>query len=386
MQTARVAIAGGGLSGLYAAYLLEQNGIKDYVLLEARNTLGGRIETYSVTDQLAADTAYASNSIDRFDLGPTWYWPLIQPQLDRLIRDLGLACFEQHETGDMLVERSQNTHPIRTPGYLYSPVSMRLMGGMSSLIEALRSKLDSTRIITGQKVRRLRHTGHYVELECEVASGQVTPFRVEHVLLAMPPRLVEQSIEFTPALPQALTEQWRATATWMAPHAKYIAIYESPFWREQRLSGEARSVVGPLNEIHDASMPGGSAALFGFFGVPASVRKGVPIDVMRSHCRAQLKRLFGPQAETPKAEIIKDWALDPYIATVADLSSTDHHAEAPPASAAAGPWSKRLSGIASEWSPQFPGYVAGAIEAASLGVQELLSDSHHIPSKRQFSI
>jgi monoamine oxidase len=47
--------------------------------------------------------------------------------------------------------------------------------------------------------------------------------------------------------------------------------------------------------------------------------------------------------------------------------------------------SGRLRGIASEWSPQFSGYVAGAIEAASLGVQALsefavrehdLSESH----------
>ena len=30
-----------------------------------------------------------------------------------------------------------------------------------------------------------------------------------------------------------------------------------------------------------------------------------------------------------------------------------------------------LDGIASEWSPQFPGYVAGAVEAASLAVQML---------------
>jgi len=28
--------------------------------------------------------------------------------------------------------------------------------------------------------------------------------------------------------------------------------------------------------------------------------------------------------------------------------------------------------IASEWSPQFPGYVAGAVEAAALGVNTLL--------------
>lgn len=92
----------------------------------------------------------------------------------------------------------------------------------------------------------------------------------------------------------------------MAPQAKYVAIYDTPFWREQGLSGEGRSARGPLGEIHDASMPGGSAALFGFLGVPARVRSTVSDEVLRTHCRAQLVRMFGPLAATPKAEAIKD--------------------------------------------------------------------------------
>lgn len=43
MHTVRIAIVGAGLSGLYAAYLLERQGITDYVLLEGREILGGRI-------------------------------------------------------------------------------------------------------------------------------------------------------------------------------------------------------------------------------------------------------------------------------------------------------------------------------------------------------
>lgn len=49
-----VAIIGGGLSGLYAAYLLEQKSI-DYILLEARDTLGGRILGSKVLQDLALD-------------------------------------------------------------------------------------------------------------------------------------------------------------------------------------------------------------------------------------------------------------------------------------------------------------------------------------------
>lgn len=130
-------------------------------------------------------------------------------------------------------------------------------------------------------------------------------------------------------------------------------------------------MCGPLGEIHDASMPGGSAALFGFFGIPARNRKSMSKDVLQSRCREQLVRLFGPQAATLKAEFIKDWAMDPYTATAADMDDAGQHVQAAVVIAQSGPWSGFMTGIASEWSQQFPGYVAGAIDAACRGVQAL---------------
>lgn len=157
----------------------------------------------------------------------------------------------------------------------------------------------------------------------------------------------------------------------MAAQAKYIAVYDKSFWRERGLSGEGRSARGPLGEIHDASMPVGGAAMFGLFGVPAQVRWRVAADVLRMHCRTQLVRMFGVEAATPRAEFVKDWADEPHTATAGDLEAASHHTQPPTSGAASGLWQGRLTGIASEWSPQFPGYVAGAIEAATLAVRAL---------------
>jgi len=378
-HTARIAIVGGGLSGLYAACLLEQRGMPNYVVLEARDILGGRIASASASDQFASETTTA-DSIDRFDLGPTWFWPEYQRELSRLVESLGLRRFEQFETGDMLVERSANARPARTHGYVNLPPSVRLIGGMGALVDALHRTLDPSRIQTGQTVRAVRCTTSHVDLDGEDAAKHVTTWRADHVLLALPPRLAEHTIAFAPPLPRTLADDWRATATWMAPHAKYIAIYETAFWRDQGLSGEARSAHGPLGEIHDASMPGGSAALFGFFGVPPHVRKARTEAEWCTQCRAQLVRLFGPQAANPRAEFIKDWAQDRYTATAADLDTTGDHGHAPAAKVSSGPWRGRLTGIASEWSPHFPGYVAGAIQAAGMGVEAL--GSPVIPTAR----
>ena len=372
MQTVSVAIIGGGLSGLYAAYLLEKKGV-DYVLLEARPTLGGRIVTARPTD---LNTAQITDKMNGFDLGPSWFWPEYQQQLARLIDELQLESFAQFEEGDMLVERSPNEPAMRTHGYKSAPPSMRLKGGMATLIDALYQRLDATRILTNQKVCQLHNTGHYIEITSEDESGQVAvcqtqQWQAQHVLLALPPRLAEESITFEPALPANITTQWRGTATWMAPHAKYLAVYDSPFWQEQGLSGSARSGQGPMVEIHDASVKDGSGALFGFIGVPAAARQSVSAEVLKAHCRAQLVRLFGEQADSPKAEYLKDWAQEPFTATATDANSDGQHATAPISKALSGVWANSLSGIGSEWSAQFPGYIAGAIDAASIGVKNL---------------
>jgi monoamine oxidase len=358
MQHARIIIIGAGLSGLYAAHLLERLGVANVVVLEARDFIGGRI----------AGMQSAGGS-DRFDLGPAWFWPEQQCALHQLVDGLGLQRFAQYDQGDMLYQRAAGEAPVRMRTYASAPPSMRLIGGMNALTDALHGTLRSTRIVTGQQVLRLRHTTEHVEVASADAAGAVTAWRAGHVLLALPPRLAAAGIAYEPALPAALAREWTATATWMAPHAKYVAVYERPFWREQGLSGSARSQSGPLGEIHDASMPGGSAALFGFLAVPARTRQRLDDGVLLAHCRAQLVRLFGPQAAAPRTDAIKDWSQDALTATAADLDAGGEHGHAPAAAPAAGPWQGRLTAIASEWSPRFPGYLAGAVEAAALGVQ-----------------
>lgn len=370
MKKVRIAIVGGGLSGLHAARLLELQGVHDYVVLESRDMLGGRIASI---DGSGLSSHYLAGNPGQFDLGPTWFWPDYQRQLHRLVEELGLERFAQFESGDTVVESSATAPPVRVRGYMNAPASMRLIGGMNALVTAVRAGIDPERIITGQVVRSLRSEKDFVDLTSVDSAGRTSTWRAEHVLLAVPPRLAAQTIGFEPSLPAPLADEWNSTATWMAAHAKYVAVYDAPFWREQGLSGEVRSRRGPMVEIHDASMPGSSAALFGFIGVPAHARKTVDDDVTRAVCRAQLVRLFGPQAAAPRTDAVKDWAREPFTAVPADLAGEAHHGAAPSNMASSGPWHGRLIGIASEWSPQFSGYVAGAIESAELGLKALMS-------------
>lgn len=363
MNQARIAIIGGGISGLYAAYLLQSQGISDYVLLEARERLGGRVLSVGLTGTGEALT----DDTNRFDLGPSWFWPDYQPQLDTLIAGLGLERFAQPTQGDMLIERA-GVSPARTPAYFSSPASVRLLGGMTALVDALAAGVNPDNVRTGQTVRRIHASEQHLQVECESLDGMRESWAVEKVLLAAPPRLLAQDIEFLPTLPSSVAQQWRNTSTWMAPHAKYVAVFESAFWNETGLSGQARSAVGPMVEIHDATSPGGHAALFGFIGIPASTREAMSKEHLQAMCRAQLVRLFGPEASKPVAEFLKDWAQDPLTSVAQDLLDGGQHPISLDASIDSSHWTGRLIGVGSEWSPQFPGYIAGAIESAAIGV------------------
>jgi monoamine oxidase len=355
----KVAIVGAGLAGLTVAYRLQQAGIR-FDLLEARDRLGGRILSVHAGGRPAAGA---------FDLGPAWIWPAMQPTIAALVDELGLQIFEQHSDGDVVVERGQQQIQ-RFQTRRQEPPSMRFAGGASALISALAGALTKGSIQLSTRITAVSLKGAEVCLTVE-RSGLAPEVRTySHAILALPPRLLEASVTFTPALDGRTTKLWRNTATWMAPHAKFMAVYDRPFWREAGLSGTAQSMVGPMVEIHDATTADGQAALFGFVGVPADARRQVERQALIDAGIQQMARLFGAQAGSPKAAFLQDWAADPLTATDADMHAGEHPM---PASSAwvTGEWATRILLAGSETSSTEPGYLSGAVEAGNRAANEL---------------
>lgn len=309
-------IVGGGLCGLHTASELTKRGA-DFMLVEARDRLGGRI--LSRMFGVSGDEQEHSG----FDLGPAWFWPG-QALMESLIDELGLSSqvFTQYASGEGIYEDEESVRR-GFPGISMAG-SCRMKGGMQQIIATIESRIVPERLLCSTPVMKLTRSDESICTTVQMA-GTMTEIHSDRVVFAMPPRLIEHTIEFDPPLTSARASALRANATWMAGHAKLLAVYEEAFWRARGLSGDAISHRGPLGEIHDASPDdGGPYALFGFFAVPASYRV-THEEELRAAAIEQLARLFGSQARSPLELTIKDWARDPRTATQLDQDLSNHH-------------------------------------------------------------
>lgn len=350
----KVLIIGGGLSGLSLATKLHAAGI-DFHLVEARERFGGRIHSPSLSLNLSSNTA-AGDLAATFDMGPAWFWPG-QPRMAALAKELGTKVFSQWDKGELVFEDERG----RVQRADFSPMagSLRIDGGMGALIEALVAKLPAERLHLRRSVTALEGPKPKVQID-----GMHT-LECDHVVLALPPRV---AAEFC-ALDAAVLAAMRAVPTWMAGHAKVLALYERPFWREQGLSGDAMSRRGPLAEVHDASpLEGGPYALFGFVGVSAEKRSS---EGFLDSVRAQLIRLFG-EAGAPQALHLQDWAFEPHTATPLDQRPLHGHPDYGMPKALRGVWGSALLFASSEMAADFGGYLEGALGAAEMAATTLL--------------
>ncbi len=345
-----IIIVGGGLSGLALADHLHRAGA-DYLLLEARARLGGRVHVGRVGDAA-------------FDLGPSWFWPG-QPRMAAIVERFGLTAFDQYSEGTLSFEDEQgDVH--RGMGYASMEGSYRIQGGITALIDALAVGLDPQKIKTNAIVEILRDGVEVVLQNGEIIKGK-------QVVMALPPR-VAAGLIYEPALPAGAMDAMHATPTWMGGQAKFVAVYDRPFWREDDLSGDAISRHGPLGEIHDATDPKtGLGALFGFVGVPAKGRMGQD-DAVKSAAVTQLGRIFGVQALTPKEVFYHDWAQAVETASDLDAAPMNRHPFYGLPTALSELWQKRLRMGSTEMATQFGGFLEGALEVAENLAQDLIAD------------
>lgn len=364
------AIIGGGLSGVALARSLHRQG-RGAALFEARSRLGGRI----------LSTACAQSGMTS-DLGATWFWPDTQPLITRLIADLDLVDFDQHDEGAVLHLRDPEKAPEGSNVVGVHGGARRLDGGMARLIKALAADLPRHLIYFGHGLTAVSDCGDHIALVFRVAEGTVE-FRARRVVLAVPPRLLEQHVRFEPALDDATRDAMCNAQTWMASQAKVVIGYDRPFWRQAGRSGNAfvthaQAVIG---EIFDAcDMTAKKAGLGGFLALSPELRESFSVGLPMLMA-SQMVQVFGPALEAG-VQNYQDWATEAFTCSALDRNSP--HAEH---TSFANPllrrplWGGKLHLGGSETARRGAGYLEGALEAARRIDRELGRISVALPAQ-----
>lgn len=339
-----VIIVGAGFAGLTAAHTLRETG--RVRCFEARDRVGGRASTIDVAGQT-------------IELGATWFWhnePLVRQILDQL----QLESFPQATAGDAMFEPPDqpaqriNGNPIDGP-------ALRFTTGAQSVVTALADQLEPNQLSLADPVTAIeQHNDHLV---VEAASGR---FTVQYVIVAVPPALAVETIEFRPELPPEVMATAAVTPVWMGDMVKAIAIYDRPVWQADDLAGSAISYRGPFREFHDHSGPEGTgtAAIFGF--APAAALPKVTDAEIAELFRQQLERIFGTATGQPQHIVVTNWANERYTSPTGSGRT-----ETSPNPATLKPIG-RIHWASTETADAFNGHIEGAIRAGLAAAQGLV--------------
>lgn len=362
-----VAIIGGGLCGLALANSLHAQGQRTFGVFEARLRFGGRI----------LSSVCASNGLTA-DLGPTWYWPETQPLVSHLVAKLGLTSFAQHNTGAVLRLNDPDKAPERTDEVIHSD-TRRLVGGMSALVDALTNALPDNSLQLGHELTAVIDRGDHAELHFRYAGIEKT-VQAKQVVLAVPPRLLEEHVEFSPPLSNELRAAMRSTYTWMSDQAKVVIAYPQAVWRDAGCSGNAfvtheQAVIGEIYDACDAD--GSQAALGGFIALsPAlreSFRDGMPILMDN-----QMTQVFGAKLEQGEQHY-HDWATERYTCSTLDRAPQAGYPQYGNPMLRKAQWGGKLHLAGAETATYAGGYMEGALEAAARvmrAMPEYVASSH----------
>jgi monoamine oxidase len=179
----------------------------------------------------------------------------------------------------------------------------RIVGGSQRIALKLAKKLGK-HVRLSQPVHLIRKRGGRMEVH-----GRSETWTAKRVIVALAPALID-AIEFKPKLPPMRAQLNQRVP--MGSVIKCMAVYDTPFWRAQGLSGMATSNTGPVKLTFDNTPASGSpGVLLGFMeGTDGRRFAQASEDERREAVLGSFERYFGSAARNATAYLDKVWAAD----------------------------------------------------------------------------
>lgn len=195
-------------------------------------------------------------------------------------------------------------------------------------------------------------------------------FAAKRVVVTVPIAIADR-IQYEPPLPTLRDQLTQRSA--MGATIKVISLYDRPFWRDAKFSGE--SVSTDLGTVtFDDTTPSGQAALLMFVtGSPARGWSERPAAERRRFVLDTLVRYFGEQAGEPTHYVENDWAAEPFIlgAPIATFPPGTLTAFGPALRQPVG----RIHWAGTETALDSTGFMEGALESGDRVAAEVLAAS-----------
>jgi monoamine oxidase len=411
-----VIIIGAGFTGLTAAFELKRRG-KDVVVLEARGRVGGRVESQinGLGERVDTGGQFACDDmVNVMALLAEYGHALVSPAFegeDVSVPPTEAQSLERARAGAMeLRERyvgmDQDDPAIAgltvAAWLARQPEDADQKAAFRSMLEGLWCQpidqvplwymIDNDRRITNEQFElqhfpaRTMHAlaedlakelGDRVRLSTPAtrigwsANGvtvttPVGAIEARAVIVALPPSMAAR-LDYAPALPAPPAH---ALSVWRSGSViKLFIRYGHAFWLDRGLSGVVmfRDPAGLF--ACDTGTPE-RPALTGFIGGPSALewrKRGA--QGVRDGFIAYLAGALGPEAATPLDVLIRDWSHDEWSGGAYSDLILDMDARNAEAVIAAGVGPIRFA--CSEISPEYPGYVEGAIVAGRMMAERL---------------
>ena len=413
-----VIVVGAGFAGLAAATELMAAG-RDVLLLEARDRVGGRVESVTLSDGARIDSGgqFLCRDMTRLNAlarehgravawtyaeGDDTYQPAMPVARGHAVWD-AVDALRQHIIGLDFADPDlvgltvsqwaarQDLDPDVAAAFLrlieglwcrspddislawlastdsritneYSEMESFLPGTMHALAEDLATALGD-RLRLSAPVRSLEWSDAGAMVE--TASG--TRHAARRVILCVPP-IMASRIAYDPPVPAPISDAFAAWGT--GEVVKAFIRYETPFWRARGLSGLVSWRKPHGLYACDASRDGVWGLVFFMGGPFAREWHGRPEAELAGFIRGQLVAALGEEAGNIMELSIRDWTDDTwsggaYSDVVIDPWAGDVET---PLRQGFGPI--RLA--PSEISPSYPGYIEGAIAMGRIAAREAM--------------